>query len=82
MGHGEKVMNKRFIARPAAIALLVAGAASAQAAVPAGVEAVFTGVATDFGTLLGYGYTLMGVVVAGMIILGLVKKVAKKAAAG
>ncbi|MBS0443249.1 MAG: hypothetical protein JSR38_14950 [Proteobacteria bacterium] len=70
-------MDKR-ITRGLVAASLTAGAVAANAAVPAGTEAVFTGLATDFGTILGYGYTLMGVVVAGLIVLGLVKKVAKK----
>lgn len=49
------------------------------AAVPAGAEAVFTGLATDFGTIAGYGFTALGIITGGLIVMGLVKKVAKKA---
>lgn len=52
---------------------------SASAAVPAGVETMFTGIATDFGTVLGYGYTLMLAIVGGLIIIKVVKKVANRA---
>lgn len=65
----------------AAVAAVSLGAAApAMAALPAGAEAVFTDVATDFGTILGFGYVLMGAVTVGMIVLGLVSKVAKKSA--
>lgn len=63
----------------AAVAALSLGAiGAAHAGLPTSAEAVFTDVATDFGTILGYGYVLMGVVTVGMIVLGLVKSVAKK----
>lgn len=68
----------KSINRSALVAALAMSAAAAQAAVPAGVEAIFTGVATDFGVVLGYGYVAMGVIVGGGIVLGLVKSVAKK----
>jgi hypothetical protein len=38
--------------------------------------------ATDFGTILGYGFTAMAVIVGGMIILSLSKKVAKRSTSG
>jgi hypothetical protein len=50
-------------------------APDASAAVPAGVETLFTTTATDFGTVLGYGYVLFLAVVGGLIIIKLVKKV-------
>lgn len=53
---------------------------SAQAAVPTGAEAIFTGLATDFGTVIGYGYVLMAVVTVGVIVLGMVSRIAKKSA--
>lgn len=59
---------------------LLAVGVGAQAAVPAGAEAIFTGLATDFGTVIGYGYVTMAVITAGLIILGLVKRVAWKSA--
>lgn len=68
-----KFSRSALVAVPVALA-----AAGANAAVPTGVEAIFTGVATDFGTLLGYGYTAMAVIVGGLIVLALVKKVATK----
>jgi len=61
---------------------LAAPAVGVFAAVPTEAQAIFTTAATDFGTLLGYGYIAMGVVVVGMIVLGLTKKVAKKSTTG
>jgi len=60
---------------------LVAGslaASVASAAVPAGAEAIFTTAATDFGTLLGYGFTAMTVVIGGWIVFRQVKKMAQR----
>lgn len=54
---------------------LVVQSGDAAAAVPTGVEALFTGTATDFGTIIGYGYTLMLAVVGGLVLIKLVKKV-------
>jgi len=51
----------------------------AQAAVPTGVEAVFTTLATDFGTVVGYGWVLFLVVIGGLALFGIVKKVFNKA---
>jgi len=51
---------------------------SAQAAVPVGAEAIFTGVATDFATVIAYGFTAMAAIVGGMIVFNLVRSVAKK----
>ena len=76
-------MIQTRIAAPAALLMaLVGGSQSANAAVPAEAQAIFTTAATDFATLLGYGYVAMGVIVVGMIVLGLVKKVAKKSTSG
>jgi hypothetical protein len=49
------------------------------AAVPAGAEAVFTGLATDFGTIAGYGFTAMAAILGGLVVMKLVKKVVGKA---
>lgn len=49
--------------------------APAQAAVPTGVETVFTTAATDFGTVVGYGWTLFLTIIGGLILFKLVKKV-------
>lgn len=43
-------------------------------------DSFFTGVTTAFGTLLTSAYTLAGVIVVGMIIFGLAKRMARKAA--
>jgi len=52
----------------------------ASATVPAGVETVFTAAATDFGTIVGYGWTLFLVIVGGLILFGIVKKVIARSA--
>lgn len=75
-------MFKNLFAHGSAALALSAAAVSAQAAVPAGVATIFTDAAADFGTLLGYGYVALGVVLTGMIVMGLTKKVAKKATSG
>lgn len=69
-------MLKKIKAVVAAAALAVmAIAAPVQAAVPTGVETVFTTTATDFGTIVGYGWTLFLTIVGGMILFKIVKKV-------
>lgn len=50
-------------------------APEAAAAVPLGVETVFTTAATDFGTVVGYGWTLFLTIIGGLILFKLVKKV-------
>lgn len=62
----------------AACVALVSSVASA--AVPTGVETVFTTAATDFGTVVGYGWTLFLVIVGGLLTFALVKKVIARAA--
>jgi len=52
----------------------------AYAAVPVGVETVFTSTATDFGTIVGYGWTLFLVIVGGLILFGIVRRVISKVA--
>lgn len=52
---------------------------AAHAAVPAGAQAVFTTMADDFETIAGYGFTAMAIIVGGMIVFKLVKRVANKA---
>jgi len=65
-------------------AILVVSAlavSSAHAALPAGVATMFTEITADFADLLTtYMYPLLLAVTGGMIIIGLVKKGAKKAA--
>jgi len=63
----------------AAVALSVV-AVPAQAAVPVGVEAVFTTAATDFGTIVGYGWTLFLAIVGGLLLFGIVRKVIARSA--
>jgi len=55
--------------------IAIGAVTNAVAAVPAGVETLFTTTATDFATVLGYGYVLFLAVVGGLIIIKLVKKV-------
>lgn len=55
-------------------------AAPAMAAVPAGVETVFTTAATDFGTVVGYGWVLFLVIVGGLMLFGIVRKVISRSA--
>jgi hypothetical protein len=67
------------------VALLLASVAAmfavpAQAAVPAGVETVFTTAATDFGTVVGYGWVLFLVIVGGLMLFGIVRKVIARSA--
>jgi hypothetical protein len=47
----------------------------ASATVPAGVETVFTTTATDFGTIVGYGWTLFLTIIGGLILFKVAKKV-------
>lgn len=68
------LMEKRVL--PAFVGVSLVGAASmASAAVPEGVQAIFTGAATDFGTLAGYGAVAMAAITGGLLVLKLVKKV-------
>lgn len=67
--------NKRF----ALVALSAAVAAPVMAAVPTGAQDIFTDAATDFGTIAGWGFTCMAVVVGGLIVFKLIRKVANKA---
>lgn len=60
------------------VALLSSG--SAQATVPAGVQTVFTDTATDFGTVVGYGWTLFLVIVGGLVMFGIVRRVISRTA--
>lgn len=68
---------KKFVAGAAS---LLGISTAAQAAVPLGVETVFTTAATDFGTIVGYGWTLFLVIVGGLILFGIVKKVISRSA--
>lgn len=46
-----------------------------RATVPAGVETMFTDTATDFGTVVGYGWTLFLIIVGGLLLFGIVRRV-------
>lgn len=73
-------MLRNILMKSAAfIASMLGISTAAQAAVPTGVEAVFTTAATDFGTIVGYGWTLFLVIVGGLILFGIVKKVISRA---
>lgn len=66
---------------PAVIgALALVASVSAHAALPAGVATFLTGLTTDFGDLEDLLYPVMLAVTGAFIIMGLVKKGAKKAA--
>jgi hypothetical protein len=73
---GEFEMVKG-LKQSAALTLAAVGGV-AQAAVPAGAEAIFTTAATDFATVIGYGFVAMAAVVGGMIVFNIVRSVAKK----
>lgn len=75
---------KRLISRKrelqALIAISVASAASqAHAALPPGLDAFFTALETDFGTLEGYAWGVLLVVTGGFIWMKLAKRAANKA---
>lgn len=57
---------------------LVSGISSAT--VPTGVETVFTGLGTDFGTIVAYGWTLFLVIVGGLALFGIARRVVAKTA--
>lgn len=59
-------------------AILVSTAMTAHAAVPLGVEASFTTLTTDFGTVLGYAYTAGAIIVGGGVVFGIVWKLLKR----
>lgn len=72
-------MLKKLQAWALAVVLTVGAAlgivSPVQAAVPTGVETVFTTTATDFGTVVGYGWTLFLTIIGGLILFKVVKKV-------
>lgn len=59
--------------------LIAVAPVAAFAEVPAAATTMLTGIATDFGTLLTAGYVLMAVVLGGLILMKLVKKVSNRA---
>lgn len=69
-----------MFARTVAIAGALVAPILAQAAVPTGAEAVFTTLATDAATVLGYAFVAMTAVTGGWIVFSMVKRGAKKAA--
>lgn len=72
-------MMKKLYAWALSVCIGVASAVGivtpVQAAVPTGVETVFTTAATDFSTIVGYGWTLFLVIIGGMVLFKIVKKV-------
>jgi len=63
-----------------AVIVAVAAPAVSFAAVPAGAEAVFTGLATDSATVLGYAFVAMAAITGGWIVFDIVKRGARKSA--
>lgn len=76
-------ISKSVTAKMAAAVAVVmaAGAANAQTAGSnaSKFEAIFTGAAGDFGTLIGYAITLAVVVWGGLVVFKLAKKLYNKA---
>ena len=72
-------MKKQKLALAGFTAVVATVSAPVMAAVPAGAEALFTGIATDFGVIAGFGFVAMASVVGGLIVMKIVKKVANKA---
>jgi len=52
--------------------------APAHAALPTGVAGVFTGLSSDFGDLVDLAWPVFLVIVGGLVLFGLVKKVVYK----
>lgn len=78
----ENVMFKRIKQYAASLiagfaSLFVAGAASAQATNPA--ASVFTDLGEVAGLVIAAGYVLMGIVLAGLLTMKIVKKVMSRA---
>ena len=64
----------------ALVAVIALASASAHAALPTGVATMFTSLTTDFNELLtDYVYPLVLVITGGLVLLGLVKRLIKKA---
>ncbi|MFJ4290333.1 hypothetical protein ACIP1U_11160 [Cupriavidus sp. NPDC089707] len=73
-----KSINPKLAAAVAMFA--AAGAANAQASTNASAfQAIFTGAASDFGTLIGYAITLAVAVWGGLVVFKLAKKLYNKA---
>jgi len=70
-------LKHAVLAAVAAVSALVGNVALAT--VPAGVETVFTTTATDFGTIVGYGWTLFLTIVGGLLLFKIARKVFGKA---
>lgn len=64
----------------AGLALLGGSIGSAFAAVPTGAEAVFTTLAADAATVLGYSFVAMTAITGGWIVFSMVKRGAKRSA--
>lgn len=71
-------MNKILKALVLGVVLMLGALEQAAATIPAGVETVFTTAATDFGTVVGYGWALFLTVIGGMIVFRIVRKVLPK----
>jgi hypothetical protein len=73
-----KAIRAKLAALLALVVVSVATAPLALAAVPEEVEDVFTTAATDFGTVVGYGWILFLAIVGGLILFKIVRKVFAK----
>lgn len=79
LGNMVKGMNPKVVAAVATI--LAAGAANAQTTGghAADFQAIFTGAAADFATLIAYAITLAVTVWGGLVVFKLAKKLYNKA---
>lgn len=68
------MLHRKYV--PALVLGLVGSVA--QAAVPEAAAGVFTTLAADAATVLGYAFTAMIAVTGGWIVFGMVKKGAKR----
>jgi len=78
----KSVFNKygKFVGLVGGVAASVPAMAASY--IDPSVSGVFTQLQTDAGTLFGFGYALLGIVVGGLIVMSLVSRLAKKGAGG
>ena len=62
--------------------MVVSGVASAASFINPAVSGIYTQVGADAGTLFGFAYILLGIVVGGGIVMTLVSRLARKGASG
>ena len=72
-------MNKKDVLAFASAPALYAVAASSYAVVPAEATDALTELGTDAGTLLAAGWGLFAIIVSGLALMGIAKKVFGKA---